>query len=110
MTPITYSVPNVKRLQLMMGPTGILWCKGCVGIRKSHALFSDVSAVALAGDKLLHAQLLVSIVDSISACHAEDRGSIPRRGELDPFFCRTTHPKVFDAARSHRRSSASTSA
>ena len=24
--------------------------------------------------------LLVSIVDSISACHAEDRGSIPRRG------------------------------
>ena len=28
-------------------------------------------------------QLLVSIVDSISACHAEDRGSIPRRGELD---------------------------
>ena len=24
---------------------------------------------------------LVSIVDSISACHAEDRGSIPRRGE-----------------------------
>ena len=23
---------------------------------------------------------LVSIVDSISACHAEDRGSIPRRG------------------------------
>ena len=26
--------------------------------------------------------LLVSIVDSISACHAEDRGSIPRRGVL----------------------------
>ncbi len=26
--------------------------------------------------------LLVSIVDSISACHAEDRGSIPRWGEL----------------------------
>ena len=24
--------------------------------------------------------VLVSIVDSISACHAEDRGSIPRRG------------------------------
>ena len=30
------------------------------------------------------AAFLVSIVDSISACHAEDRGSIPRRGGL-PF-------------------------
>ena len=29
-----------------------------------------------------HAAVLVSIVDSISACHAEDRGSIPRRGDL----------------------------
>ena len=28
------------------------------------------------------ANILVSIVDSISACHAEDRGSIPRRGDI----------------------------
>ncbi len=66
--------------------------------------------MSLAGGKALHAQLLVSIVDSISACHAEDRGSIPRRGELVIFCCRTTHPKVSGAARGHRRSSASTSA
>lgn len=62
------------------------------------------------GAEALHAQLLVSIVDSISACHAEDRGSIPRRGERVLFCCRTTHPKVFGAAGGHRRSSASTSA
>ena len=30
----------------------------------------------------LRASVLGSIVVSISACHAEDRGSIPRRGEL----------------------------
>ncbi len=29
-----------------------------------------------------HQQILVSIVVSIPACHAGDRGSIPRRGEL----------------------------
>ncbi len=54
--------------------------------------------------------LLVSIVDSISACHAEDLGSIPRRGELALFCYRTTHPKVSGAARCHKRSSESTSA
>ncbi len=43
--------------------------------------------------KSLHTHLLVSIVDSISACHAEDLGSIPRRGELALFCYRTTHPK-----------------
>jgi hypothetical protein len=31
-------------------------------------------------------QLLVSIVVSIPACHAGDRGSIPRRGERTAFF------------------------
>ncbi len=66
--------------------------------------------MSLAGGKALHSQLLVSIVDSISACHAEDRVSTPRRGELVLFCCRTTHPKVSGAARGHRRSSASTSA
>lgn len=35
-----------------------------------------------AGAGTLAPQLLVSIVDSISACHAEDRGSIPRRGGI----------------------------
>ena len=28
-----------------------------------------------------------SIVASIPACHAGDRGSIPRRGETDVYFC-----------------------
>ena len=31
-------------------------------------------------------QLLVSIVVSIPACHAGDRGSIPRRGGIKEFF------------------------
>lgn len=44
--------------------------------------------------------VLVSIVDSISACHAEDRGSIPRRGGsfsqnnplMQPGRCAPAHP------------------
>ena len=37
---------------------------------------------------LTHSNMAVlgSIVVSIPACHAGDRGSIPRRGELDCFF------------------------
>ena len=34
---------------------------------------------------VISGSVLGSIVVSISACHAEDRGSIPRRGEF--FFC-----------------------
>ena len=33
----------------------------------------------------LYRAILVSIVVSIPACHAGDRGSIPRRGELNIF-------------------------
>ena len=36
-------------------------------------------------------QLLVSIVVSIPACHAGDRGSIPRRGERTAFFFRVNN-------------------
>ncbi|CAM4568229.1 unnamed protein product [Leuciscus chuanchicus] len=46
------------------------------------------------GEDYLSLQLLVSIVDSISACHAEDRGSIPRRGDLVLYCCPKTHTKV----------------
>ena len=35
----------------------------------------------------LLSQILGSIVVSIPACHAGDRGSIPRRGELAISFC-----------------------
>ena len=38
--------------------------------------YTDLSCVVIK----FFQPLLVSIVDSISACHAEDRGSIPRRG------------------------------
>ena len=44
-----------------------------------------LSRDALTGHKG-HRGILVSIVDGISACHAEDRGSIPRRGGIEwPF-------------------------
>ena len=36
---------------------------------------------------LKHQLFLGSIVVSISACHAEDRGSIPRQGGHDFVFC-----------------------
>ena len=52
------------------------------------------AAVALIEEDYLFVQLLVSIVDSISACHAEDRGSIPRRGDLVLYCCPKTHTKV----------------
>ena len=39
----------------------------------------------LASNCIFQYQILVSIVVSIPACHAGDRGSIPRRGE-DTFF------------------------
>ena len=74
-----------------------------------HCLVMSVQCRRL-GEKRQHARLLVSIVDSISACHAEDRGSIPRRGELVLFVFRTIHPKCLVGVAGHRRSSASTSA
>ncbi|RXN32458.1 hypothetical protein ROHU_004623 [Labeo rohita] len=53
----------------------------------------NVGNVTSARGEGLRARLLVSIVDSISACHAADRGSIPRRG--GPALCcrRTARPK-----------------
>ncbi|CAM4568245.1 unnamed protein product [Leuciscus chuanchicus] len=48
----------------------------------------------VAGEDYLSLQLLVSIVDSISACHAEDWGSNPRRGDLVLYCCPKTHTKV----------------
>ena len=38
----------------------------------------------------IHQHFLVSIVVSIPACHAGDRGSIPRRGGLAFFLVETT--------------------
>ncbi len=47
-------------------------------------------------------------MDSISACHAEDLGSIPRRGELVYFLLSNDSSKSF--TRCHKKSSALTSA
>ncbi len=69
------------------------WFKGWARIGKRTCFCLVISGLCHWLGKTLHAQLLVSIVDSISACHAEDLGSIPRRGELVIFCCRTTHPK-----------------
>lgn len=96
------SIPNVERLQLMTGRPCILCGRGYS--------FRNVGNVTSARGESQRARLLVSIVDSISACHAEDRGSIPRRGDLALCCRRTARPKVFGAARGRRRSSASTSA
>ena len=52
-------------------------------------------AAARIGETARPLQLLVSIVDSISACHAEDRGSIPRRGDLYLFCCQMTPTNFF---------------
>ncbi|RXN04425.1 hypothetical protein ROHU_012966 [Labeo rohita] len=97
-----WRIPNVERLQLMTGRPGILCGRGYS--------FRNVGNVTSARGESQRARLLVSIVDSISACHAEDRGSIPRRGDLALCCRRTARPKVFGAARGRRRSSASTSA
>ena len=60
--------------------------------------------------KLKLPPILVSIVDSISACHAEDRGSIPRRGELSFLPAADCSPRQTKATRqqNHARSSCPT--
>lgn len=40
-------------------------------------------------------QILGSIVVSIPACHAGDRGSIPRRGEVFTILTRNSFPRIY---------------
>ena len=40
-------------------------------------------------------QVLGSIVESIPACHAGDRGSIPRRGEVFTILTRNSFPRNY---------------
>ncbi len=47
------------------------------------------------GTTVLQHSLLVSIVVSIPACHAGDRGSIPRRGGNAFFPSMYVHKKAF---------------
>ncbi|XP_054103529.2 uncharacterized protein LOC128930089 [Callithrix jacchus] len=62
-------------------------CRALAVGRRRGSRQGSVSAVGVgSGVPLTVAVVLVSIVVSIPACHAGDRGSIPRRGGSNPFW------------------------
>jgi hypothetical protein len=63
-----------------------------VSIAQSSLFLTNVALEKLHDslEQLISGQVLDSIVVSIPACHAGDRGSIPRRGDAAFFDCTNT--------------------